>query len=117
MNDPVSEAEVNAVVRGVMQVSLDKATELDRTIARVLSGDQHEMVRAIVQRVTDAIELRLCHLATETNQTLIEDMLDVMIDAKYEAFEEITGREFETQENRMMDLRREIRNAAKNKQS
>lgn len=97
------------VLTGVIEASRAREVELRLTIKRICQGDTAELVRAVVERVTEAMEMALAHCDSD-------EALQSVVDAKRKAFEEVTGRAFETTSTRSLILRGEIRRAAKGDQ-
>lgn len=91
-------------LNAAMEIGRQKTAELARTIHRVADGDTYELVRAVVEHVTEDMMMSAMN-------DLNESAIEALSEAKFRAFEEIMGRKFTTTTNRTLSMRREIRDA------
>jgi hypothetical protein len=91
----------------IAQELRSREVELRRTIARILDGDRAELVRCVVERVTEA--MCMCVAYADLDEDQAADLTIKMVDAKFKAYREATGREYETLSTRYRQLRHEIR--------
>lgn len=87
-----------------------REVELRRVIKRVRDGDTVELVRAVVEAVTSAMEDELCNFAAVIDNT---DIMEKVMMAKFRAFKKETGDNFTTVTMRCLDLSHEIKAATK----
>lgn len=97
----------NGLFEKLSQMTRQREVELRRAIARVLDGDRAELVRCVVEHVTDA--MCICVANADLTEDQAADLTIKMVDAKFKAYREATGREYESLSMRNMQLRREIR--------
>jgi hypothetical protein len=88
----------------VCEVAEAKNRELQRAINRILDGDTHELVRMVVEEVTEAMTNEVIN--TRMSMKTATDLIDRMSAAKFETFQTLTSRPFTTTTNRMLSRRK-----------
>lgn len=98
-------------MNGVSEGFHRREVELKQAITRVASGDVLEAIRAVVQRVTDDMELSIWPIANQVPEDWRDRASDLMYEAKLRAFKECTGAEFESEDLRKYRLEQEMKEA------
>lgn len=104
MTTEAQREKTNDTLNRVCDIARAKAEELTRAIHRVLDGDTEELVRYVVEAVTEAMENEVCN--TRMSEKVSTDLIERMCKAKFETFEQVTGAGFTTISNRVHHKRK-----------
>lgn len=77
---------------------------LCQTIAAIAQGDKAELIRQVVEEVTEAMENVICNFAPDCEDT--RGMIDALIEEKWSTYRRVTGREYDTTSLRAAEIRR-----------